>query len=487
MIYGEGFFQANPWASSEFVPQEFCACAAAGTALEAQESSLVEVFVRALTHIMAVTGAAAAAHASASASASASGRAPLPSLHELAVCMAMASILAAECSVAGVGVSGGGGGSVVDAALQLLPQPNRPTLRALSLATLFQSTCKGVWELGLATCCIADPGAPEEAAAQAASLSDPATDSPACSGSDQARAYLQHLAAAQGEAPLPPLPPHLLYSGRLFHGLLAASQLAPHGFAFASPALPPPTFDDLGRVSAASLLHPAVRATVERLGALEKYEGMWAAALAPFDPRAHCRGYAALYFEACGAGSASSGVQAVAEVAQVVSATGGSAHSAASATAAAAIATATTQSNREELSEQMALMGDLEARLHALQLEAEAAAAAAAAAAALPSHTSSPSPPLHDTGHTAALPILAFRDLIAWSSACRTVCIVKADTGSGKSSQIPQYIYHQAMQAAGADGGGGGPPAAGPCASLRTSGGTVGPIYSSRSPGAWRQ
>ena len=55
-----------------------------------------------------------------------------------------------------------------------------------------------------------------------------------------------------------------------------------------------------------------------------------------------------------------------------------------------------------------------------------------------------------------ALPIVAFRDDIVASVARHSVTIVKGDTGSGKSSQLPQYLLETSMLAVAAARGNGG-------------------------------
>ena len=62
----------------------------------------------------------------------------------------------------------------------------------------------------------------------------------------------------------------------------------------------------------------------------------------------------------------------------------------------------------------------------------------------LEQHTATTTTLPSGAGHTAALPIERFRTLVAWTVAQRTVSIIKADTGSGKSTQVPQYIWAQA-------------------------------------------
>jgi hypothetical protein len=76
-----------------------------------------------------------------------------------------------------------------------------------------------------------------------------------------------------------------------------------------------------------------------------------------------------------------------------------------------------------------------------------AAAAAAEAAAAAAAAAAEAARPLSVPG--LALPIAAHRYAIVKAIAERTVCIVKGDTGSGKSSQVPQYILDAGARAMG--------------------------------------
>ena len=67
--------------------------------------------------------------------------------------------------------------------------------------------------------------------------------------------------------------------------------------------------------------------------------------------------------------------------------------------------------------------------------------------ASAPAPQQSASATAAQAGHSSALPIVAFLDEICWRVALHTVCIVKGDTGSGKSSQTPQYVLDCSLQA----------------------------------------
>lgn len=49
-------------------------------------------------------------------------------------------------------------------------------------------------------------------------------------------------------------------------------------------------------------------------------------------------------------------------------------------------------------------------------------------------------------GHTSALPISSHIEAVCWGVARNTVVIIKGDTGSGKSTKVPQYVLDQSLR-----------------------------------------
>jgi HrpA-like RNA helicase len=184
-----------------------------------------------------------------------------------------------------------------------------------------------------------------------------------------------------------------IYEGRLFHFL--CQNLGDFGTDLgSSDQYPVLQIDPTGRhlLSLESILHPTVKLALERFGsdqAFKYYKDVWSFILRPFDQEKIFKGYTLTTFAA--KGRITTPVDIGKSLAQSLFST--------SAT--------------------------VEKTVNSVRAVASAAAQA---------------------GHTSALPITAFKKEIVWAVARHTVSIVKGDTGSGKSSQTPQYVIDQALR-----------------------------------------
>ena len=335
--------------------------------------------------------------------------AALPSLPELASLLGMLALLHAPPLHASTAAC---------APAASPPTLQRPRLRAVNAASWYQAIVREILALGAAAGVLTpaltfDVVPPIEsdcrnhlAALVAAGLGS-------------------HAAVAIAPISPPPVPcpePKILFGGREFHAL--AQSLGDMG------EVPPVAALEAAGGSASSrgftavnyLTHNAI-AILEARGALDLLEELWDAAFSPFDVEVVARGYAAIAAEAA-------------------------AHLQHTTTASVAHARAVKPSPAVAMTPPQAAMVK---RASSLSTQGAAAAAVLATTHSLTAPPALTQQPMAESdGHTAVLPIVAFRRDIVSAIAAHTVTIIKAETGSGKSTKTPQYIYEAGMHCAAA-------------------------------------
>ena len=322
----------------------------------------------------------------------------LPTLGEIGALAAVVALSIADCEYAeSLGFSVGGAGAVSRAAAALAAPPSRPNIRTASVATWFMRAVSSLKDIASDVRVMSSRFKARPTVVDAAQvdmdLRALLVAAVAGGGSDAEQvSAVETVLAASKNSPTPDLVrprPVSYFCGPLFHAL--AEPLGVRGIAGVAPALL-----SSGSVDAATLLTPSAQAALAAGGerAERLFAGIVCAALDPFDARALISGYAALASPKPVAPPAAPSLSTIA-------------------------------------------------------LEQSFAALTVDTAKATPLPQTKPPGFIGEgaqEGHTAALPIIAHTEAVCWAIARQTVVIIKGDTGSGKSTKVPQYILDQSLR-----------------------------------------